>query len=640
MRFIGNKTKLLKNIEKVLNKHVDGSEQEFIDLFAGSNSVGEYFANKYNIISNDILYFSYVLSRGTLGISSAPKFKNLDIDDPLKYLTSLSIEDYPGDFVTEQYSPVGKNKRQYFSKDNAKKIDLIRNTIEDWNIKNKINNDEYYYLLSSLISSIPSISNTTGTYGAYLKKWDKRAFKNIMLEQPVISSKNNNKQFNENSLKLIKKLKNSDIVYIDPPYNTRQYSSNYHVLEMIAKWTKPELKGITGQPNLDDEKSNFAVKRKAANEMKELLRNIDAKHVLISYSTDGIISEKDLVDIIKENAKEGKVEVNKFDYRKYKSKINNDKKLKELLIYYQPKNYQPKKNKKNNYYNISPIKESPKGFIKSPLNYIGGKYKLLPQIYTLFPKHVSTFFDMFSGGGNVGINAKANKIIFNDINTKVNDLFRYLKNNNSDFIVKQVENYIKNYNLSKTNELGFKKFRKDYNENPNPIALYTLVAYSFNYQIRFNNNMQYNNPFGKNRSSFSDNMKKNLIKFTDRLNSLNAEFTDDYFNNIDFSFLDKDSFIYADPPYLITTASYNDGKRGFGNWTEKEELELYDLLDKLNDKGIKFAMSNVLFHKGNENKLLKKWSNKYYVHHLKFSYSNSSYNTKHKESDEVLITNY
>ena len=644
MRFIGSKRTLLNEIENILQPHLDGTEKCFVDLFAGSNVVGEYFSNQYQIISNDIMYFSYVLARGSLTVRNTPNFKKLQqegISDPLQFLSSYPLNNYDGDYVTEEYSPAGKKQRMYFTIENAKRIDFCRNKIEDWKKADLINDDEYYYLLSSLISAIPFVSNITGTYGAYLKKWDKRAFKELILTAPTLNNKNKNRAYNMDSLNLLSRLKHSDIVYIDTPYNTRQYPSNYHVLENIAKWEKPELKGVTGQPNLDNEKSDFAVKRKALDAMTDLITKVNSKHVIVSYSTDGIIPEDELTTLLKKYAKDN-VEIKRIEYRKYKGKIHNNNKVYELLFYYQPKSY--KSYKQESLFKVMPNKKTerkaPKGFIKSPLNYIGGKYKLLPQIFPHFPDNIDTFVDLFSGGANVGINVIANKVIFNDINSKINGLFRYIQYHDVDEILDQIYGYINKYNLSKTNAEGFKKFRKDYNQNPNPIALYTLVSYSFNYQFRFNNKMLYNNPFGRNRSHFSKRMENNLINFSSRLHSMNASFTDSYFSDIDFNKLDKDDFVYADPPYLITTGSYNDGNRGFVNWTEKQDIELRTILDNLNTAGIKFALSNVLEHKGEINHPLIEWSKKYQVHHLNYSYSNSSHNTTHQGSDEVLITNY
>ena len=169
MRFIGSKKNLLQNIDAVLNQYLDGSEKTFVDLFGGSNAVGEFFSNRYHIISNDIMYFSYVIARGSLGLNSSPKFEKLGrqgINDPLQYLTSVDLSDYKGDYVTDNFSPAGEDNRMYFTIDNAKRIDFIRETIEQWKVQGSISNDEYFYLLNSLLQAIPFVSNITGTYGA------------------------------------------------------------------------------------------------------------------------------------------------------------------------------------------------------------------------------------------------------------------------------------------------------------------------------------------------------------------------------------------------------------------------------------------------------------------------------------------
>ena len=281
-----------------------------------------------------------------------------------------------------------------------------------------------------------------------------------------------------------------------------------------------------------------------------------------------------------------------------------------------------------------------KKYLKSPLNYIGGKYKLLPQLIKYFPEKINTFVDLFSGGFNVGINLESKKTICNDINSFIIDLYKKLYYTNIEEIIDKIESRIVEYSLSKENENGFKKFRDFYNKTKDPIDLYTLSCYSFNYQFRFNNDKDYNNPFGRNRSQFSNNMKSNLILFTDKLKKMNIEFISKPFDEIDLSNLGSEDFVYCDPPYLITNGSYNDGNRGFKDWKEQEELKLYKLLDKLNENNVKFALSNVIEHKGKENINLKEWSKKYKVIYLTNDYSNSSYNTKREKSIEVLIINY
>lgn len=282
--------------------------------------------------------------------------------------------------------------------------------------------------------------------------------------------------------------------------------------------------------------------------------------------------------------------------------------------------------------------------IKSPLNYIGGKTKLLKQILPLFPKEIDTFVDLFAGGCNVGINVQAQKVIFNDNLNFLIDMYDYFIRTNIDVIILDVEKKIKTHKLSKTNVDGYNNLRNEYNTKRKPIDLFILICYSFNHQIRFNNKHEFNVPLGKERSSFNDNIKTNLIMFKRKLNYVDASFTKYDFNDFDFKNLNSKDFVYCDPPYLITTGSYNDGKRGFKGWTPKEELELLSRLDLLNKRGIKFALSNVIDHKGLVNEYLVNWidNNKssLMVNYLNFNYKNSNYQTSNKKSTEVLITNY
>lgn len=284
--------------------------------------------------------------------------------------------------------------------------------------------------------------------------------------------------------------------------------------------------------------------------------------------------------------------------------------------------------------------------IKSPLNYIGGKAKLLDQILPLFPKEIDNFVDLFSGGCNVGLNVKANKIYCNDILTYLIEMYKDFQRKDLDTTIGHIENRIKEFDLSLTNEDGYKRMRLLYNEQKNPLDLFVLIAFSFNHQIRFNNSHEFNNPFGRERSSFNATMKQNLENFIIRIKETNIEFSDVCFGNFDFSNFGVNDFVYCDPPYLITTGTYNDGKRGFKGWTEKEERELLNLLDNLNNRNIKFALSNVLEHKGKSNQILKNWLDKntgYKVNFIDYNYSNSNYQTIVRDKNasvEVLVTNY
>lgn len=301
--------------------------------------------------------------------------------------------------------------------------------------------------------------------------------------------------------------------------------------------------------------------------------------------------------------------------------------------------------------------------IQSPLNYTGGKFKLLPQILPLFPANIDIFVDLFCGGANVGVNVKSNKTILNDTNDNLTLLFSMFKNLGDDFLP-LVDEIIEKYQLSQSSKYGydyyncdsntglapynkdkFLKLRDDFNNSKDIgyyhyAMLYTLILYSFNNQIRFNSNGHFNLPVGKR--DYNEKMKQKLQKFIDRLKGKDYKFSNLDFRDFDISTLNSNSFVYADPPYLITCATYNEQ----GGWNEADEHDLLDFLNDLQKNNIKFALSNVLRSKGKENSILIDWtqrnSDKYKVINLNYSYNNSNYQTKNKNeiTEEVLIINY
>lgn len=279
---------------------------------------------------------------------------------------------------------------------------------------------------------------------------------------------------------------------------------------------------------------------------------------------------------------------------------------------------------------------------KSPMNYIGGKYKLLNKIIPLFPTEIKTFVDLFAGGLDVSINIGngTQKIICNDINYFLIEIYKKFQSMAIDDLLLSIDNIIESYDLSLTNKEGYLRLRQYYNSSKDILSLYVLICYSFNYQFRFNSKKEYNNAFGLNRSSFNSTIRENLIIFHRLIKDF--DFISSDFRKVDLISLTEQDFVYVDPPYLISTASYNDGKRGFEGWYSKDDLDLFNLLDNLNDRNIKFAMSNVFENKGIKNEPLIDWSQKYNIHNIEYTYKNSNYQRKNKDkiTKEVLITNY
>ncbi len=298
------------------------------------------------------------------------------------------------------------------------------------------------------------------------------------------------------------------------------------------------------------------------------------------------------------------------------------------------------------------------GFIKSPLNYTGGKHKLLPQITKLFPDGIRTFYDVFAGGANVGINSRAENITCIEKNKYVVDLLRLIQSNNFEDLNQRVidivdrfglsQSYIKGYDfynadssagLGQFNKQAFIELRNEFNKDKTRIdLLLVLILYSFNNQIRFNSKGDFNLPVGKR--DYNGSSRKNVAAFNQTANEKNISFKNGDFRSVEAMDLGKDDFVYLDPPYLLGLASYNE----MGGWTEQDENDLYDLLTRLDGRGVRFALSNVLEHKGEINKIMENWAkrNDYTVHELDYHYKNSNYHStaKNNKTTEVLITNY
>ena len=274
--------------------------------------------------------------------------------------------------------------------------------------------------------------------------------------------------------------------------------------------------------------------------------------------------------------------------------------------------------------------------MKSPMNYTGGKYRIIKDLLDIFPSDCSSFLDLFAGGLDVSINYNAKSKSANDINKYLVGIYQAFQSKSYEEVYNYLRGRQEEFQLSKTNKDGYLKYRDFYNQgNRNPLDLYLLMNYSFNYQIRFNNSHEYNCPFGANRSSWNDSLQSRLEGFMTLIKDI--KFTSLDFREINYEDFD---FIYADPPYSLSTGSYNDGKRGFKDWSSNDDIDLMRILDSINERGSKFALSNVLEHKGEEHKELIDWSKKYNVHEINCSYANSNYQAKASITREVLITNF
>lgn len=280
------------------------------------------------------------------------------------------------------------------------------------------------------------------------------------------------------------------------------------------------------------------------------------------------------------------------------------------------------------------ITEAQNKVIQSPLNYVGGKSKLLPLIKQYIPNDINIFYDIFGGGYNVGVNVNAKKHVYNDLNRQVSELISKFKTMPVEDILHEIDSYIAKYGLDRENKEGYYNIRTDYNKSVEHMALmfYTLIAHAFSNQIRFNSKEEFNMPFGKR--TFSDKLRQKLITFCQILQSQDLSVDSKSFIDYDTDSFQKDDFVYLDPPYFNSFAAYNTN----GGWTENDERNLWNWIDKLDRKGIRFMLSNNLKY---DNPYLLDAMKRYRVVHLGSQYTNCNYHKKDKSGDdEILIMNY
>ncbi|WP_077858937.1 Dam family site-specific DNA-(adenine-N6)-methyltransferase [Clostridium sp. BL-8] len=635
-RYLGNKYKLIPFIIKVVNDECKDINT-VADIFSGTGAVASAFSNK-KIITNDIMYSNYICNYAWFGSESFSQDKIVNI---IVGYNSIDINEE--NYMTQNFA------NTFFSLKDCAKIGYIREDIENLFNSNKINLRERAILIMSLMYAMDKIANTCGHYDAYRKGINFDKHLELYVPTPDANNNKNNMCFNTDANELVRSIE-ADLVYIDPPYNSRQYCDAYHLLENVARWEKPAVHGVARKMDRTLLKSNYCT-IKATEAFEDLVNNIKAKYILFSYNnmaekgnerSNAKISDKDIFRIL---SKKGKIKVFSEEYKAFTTGKSNISGNEERLF-------------------LCECYDDSKDVIASPLNYIGGKYKLLQQILPHFPSDIECFIDLFCGGCNVGVNVNCSKVIFNDLNENLINLFNTFKSLDKKIILELINKIIDKYELSRSNLQGysfygcestyglgrynkdkFLKLREDFNNKKTKdheyyIMLYVLIVFSFNNQIRFNKSGKFNLPVGKR--DFNSKMETKLVKFIDRIKSSDYSFCCLDFRSYGLEKLDDKSFVYVDPPYLITCATYNEQE----GWNEKDEKSLLSFLDRIHEKGLRFALSNVLRSKGKENNFLIDWlnrnSSKYKVIYLDYNYSNSNYQTKDKvsNSEEVLIINY
>ena len=463
-RYLGSKYKLLEFIEKIVQENTKNCKI-FLDLFAGTGVVADYFNKKYDVVLNDLLrcnYFSYECFFSNL------EYEEKKLIEIMKKYNEKVVED--NNYYSENF------KDTYLSEKNLKKVGFIRDDIDDLFEKKEINKREKAILITSLIYAVDRIANTVGHYDAYRKNGDLE--KELILKIPQIENDNNknNKIFCMDANELVKKFK-ADIVYIDPPYNSRQYSDAYHFLENMATNKKPKVFGIAKKMDRTHIKSKYCLSS-AKQTLEELIKNIEAKYILFSYNntqqkansrSNARISDNEILEILKSK---GEVTVFEKDFSPFTVGKTNIKNHTERVFFCRVrKDGKNKKNSKENIINnitekntvaeenqLFILENIKKKMVQSPLNYTGGKFRLLKQIFEKIPENIDVFYDIFCGGFNVGVNFNAKKIIGIDKNKELIKLLKFLKKQNYENLEKEIEEKIEYYGLSNSFKNGYEYY--------------------------------------------------------------------------------------------------------------------------------------------------------------------------------------
>lgn len=426
-RYLGNKYKLLPFIKRVVENECKNINT-VADIFAGTGAVASAFIDK-KIITNDIMYSNYICHVAWFGSEHYSEEKIIKI---ITHYNDLKvIED---NYMSDNFS------NTYFSLNDCRKIGFIRQDIEDKFNSGDINARERALLITSLLYAMDKIANTCGHYDAYRQGVEFEKHLELYVPQPESDVNENNVCYNMDTNELASEIE-ADLIYIDPPYNSRQYCDAYHLLENVARWEKPEVFGVARKMDRTALKSDYCT-QKATVAFENLIDSIHAKYILLSYNnmankgndrSNAKISDDDIMRIL---SKKGKVKVFSEDYKAFstgKSDIQSNQERLFLCI----------------------CNNERKEVIPSALNYTGGKYKLLSQILPLFPKDVDQVVDLFCGGCNVGINVDCNKVLFNDSNEYLMGLLDTFRRLTKEEIFDWIYVSIDKYGLSLVSKNGY-----------------------------------------------------------------------------------------------------------------------------------------------------------------------------------------
>ena len=363
MRYIGNKTRLLGFITSAVDR-LGIPSGTVHDAFAGTSAVGRALKERgWRVASSDLMTYSYVFQRAYVVTQRVPSIAALRAADS-DLRCALRSPRFRARAAARNGSPLGvvaeylehwldpdagfftahfAGDRMYFTPENGQRIDAVRDALHRWHRAGLIGDDAFYLLLAALIEGADRVANTAGVYAAYIKSWQPNAVRPLRLSpiHPMKGAPGSSAHLAD-AVEVARALGPVDLLYVDPPYNSRQYPGYYHVPELIARgWSDavPTLRGKTGLLPADGQRSAWCSARRVRLALKELLEATGARHVLVSYNSEGLLPEKVLKETMREASVDSVVRSFRKTYRRYRADSDRDGRryradgLRELLVY-------------------------------------------------------------------------------------------------------------------------------------------------------------------------------------------------------------------------------------------------------------------------------------------------------------------
>ena len=643
-RYLGSKRSLIPAIQGVLDS-LPYSPQTAVDIFAGTGMVGQSFLGRgVNVTFNDLLRSNGVVHRAFFSREDVSLGDLALIVDEVNHLDPNRIED---NYFSETFGGL------YFSRDNAKLIGHLRELAEGYPGR------ERDILITSALYAADKVACTVGHYDAFRPGAEESP--RVIFGLPELKQYRGVATVFSTDANELARNGSWDVAYLDPPYNSRQYGDMYHVLENLADWNKPEVEFKARKMDRKHLRSQYSMNGAVA-ALTDLVQNLDVQTIIFSYNDTGErgnsrsaakVSDEEIREIL---SSEGPVEVIEIDHRPFTTGRSGIGSIAERLFVCHVRD-----DTVNALAVPAPLVRPE--LVKSPLNYVGNKKALVPQLLPIFdqvPGTPTRFVDVFAGGMTVGMNSGFDNVWFNDISVDVMELGKLFASTDYGDLIREVESLIERFGLSESDKNGYAfygadssgglgqvnkphylKLREFLDEQPagtrsRVVAFFTAVVFSFNNQIRFNSTGKFNMPVGKR--DFNSRVRANLFSTMSRLGSIRPEFSKLDFREV-LDSVGEGDFVYCDPPYLLGTAPYNEQ----GGWSLSDEHDLLERLARIDAKGIAFALSNVAQSKGHTHEVLLDWVDHYgfTVRMLEKSYGNSSYQRKKSgPTSEVLVTNF